>query len=284
MPTQLTELETLEVSLVKRGANKKRYALTKSEMDMQDLTAAILATPGETPEQVEKVMKADLSKEAQAVVGDALKMLDAVKEEMSRDLLDAIGEALGVGGKKKPPEEAKAEEDEAELVEEKEKELDGEKEGEKVEEEKSIEKSADPRIEAMFKENAELKAQIQKAADEASLKEHIAKAEKELNCVPSATPSDVGTILKRLDDFDKDLSKQVESIFAASHAIAKDSGLVEPVGSSQPGITTTTSGAEGEIEAKAKQRVTKTGEQYEVAYLKVLEANPELYTQVLRGE
>ena len=50
MPTQLTELETLEVSLVKRGANKKRYALTKSEMDMQDLTAAILATPGETPD------------------------------------------------------------------------------------------------------------------------------------------------------------------------------------------------------------------------------------------
>ena len=127
MPTQLTELETLEVSLVKRGANKKRYALTKSEMDMQDLTAAILATPGETPEEVEKVMKADLSKEAQAVVGDALKMLDAVKEEMSRDLLDAIGEALGVGGKKKPPEEAKAEEDEAELVEEKEKALDGER-------------------------------------------------------------------------------------------------------------------------------------------------------------
>mgnify|MGYP003645601808 CR=1 FL=1 len=279
MPTQLTELETLEVSLVKRGANKKRYALTKSEMDMQDLTAAILATPGETPEEVEKVMKADLSKEAQAVVGDALKMLDAVKEEMSRDLLNAIGDALGVGGEKKP-EETKAEEDE-ELEEEKEKALDGEEEGEKVEEEKSVEKSADPRIEAMFKENAELKAQIQKAADEASLKEHIAKAEKELNCVPSATPSDVGTILKKLDGFDKDLSKQVESIFAASHAIAKNSGLVEPIGSSQPGITTTASGAEGEIEALAKSRVAKTGEQYETAYLTVLRSHPELYTKSL---
>ncbi len=97
---KLTELDTLGVSLVKRGANRKRFALAKAEepMDEIEILKAVLEddTEFENAEQVaEAIEKAQLSAKAQSAVKGALRLLNAFKDELPEDTLDMLATMAG---------------------------------------------------------------------------------------------------------------------------------------------------------------------------------------------
>ena len=294
--TELSELDVLEVSLVKRGANNKTFALFKSETnEMKDLTAAILASPGDdNPELMKEMVVKGLSKEARATVGDAVKLLSAVKEEMSSGLYKQIQNALGLKGL----EEEKAEGDEpledtppsppaGELEEEAKAEGDAEPplsaEPEKEEDEetlKAVTKTDDPRLTKLFKANQELVAKIEKHESEKREKEFIEKANVEFACIPGATPNEVGLLLRDTADLDPKLANRLEGILKSTEAFTKNSGLFAEAGSSQAGgVAASDAGAK--LNNLAKQRVVKTGESYAVAYEQVLNENSNLYNELV---
>jgi hypothetical protein len=273
MATDLVDLETLEVSLVKRGANKKRFALAKNEgSEMKDLTAAILAAPGDIDPQLAEVLKEALSKEAEAVIADAFKMLSAVKDEMSGELFAKISEALGFGKAEEEPEE------EPEAAAEEPAEAAAEDEPEE-EAEKSIEKSADPEVVALFKEHEELKALYKAELAEKRTKEFIAKAEEQFANIPGATCEAVGHLLRDLHDLDQGIADRVESVLKGTQALVENVGVL---GESGTRAQAPASGdADARLDTMARARVEKTGISYAKAYESVLKENPKLYTESL---
>ena len=278
MATDLVDLETLEVSLVKRGANKKRFALAKNEgSEMKDLTAAILAAPGDIDPQLAEVLKEALSKEAEAVIADAFKMLSAVKDEMSGELFAKISEALGFGKAEEEPEEepeAAAEEPATEEPAEAAAEDEPEEEAEK-----SIEKSADPEVVALFKEHEELKALYKAELAEKRTKEFIAKAEEQFANIPGATCEAVGHLLRDLHDLDQGIAERVESVLKGTQALVENVGVL---GESGTRAQAPASGdADARLDTMARARVEKTGISYAKAYESVLKENPKLYTESL---
>ena len=77
---QLCDLETVEVSLVDKGANRRVFAIKKSEQEsMNDVISAILGTPFEKNEALlERLKKAELSEQAGEAIKSAIKLLSAV--------------------------------------------------------------------------------------------------------------------------------------------------------------------------------------------------------------
>lgn len=134
--TEMVELDTLGVSLVTRGANKKRFALTKSETmtKQQQMLAAFKAQieKGELPDEatVEKVCAGLGLEEKQTEGVKAMLRIRAAFADV--DKLDAaIAEVLGVtGGDVTAPEgdrvQAANEEEKPEPKAEEEKQADGE--------------------------------------------------------------------------------------------------------------------------------------------------------------
>lgn len=294
--TALEDLDVLEVSLVKRGANQKRFALWKTEENdtMRDLTAAILAAPGEEiPELVKEMVVKGLSKEARSTVADAVKLLSAVKEELSSDLYKQIQSALGLKGmdeekgeedaEEKPPElEAEAEEEQGDAEPPAGDVADQEKaEDEDEEAEKSVAKSEDPRVVQLMKQAEELQAELNSHKAEKRTKAFITKAQEELSAVPGADPEAVGNLLRDLDDADPALAARVEAVFKAADAFCKNSGVLGELGSSQAGAAIGADGSDfnAKMDGLARQRVAKTGESYAQAYEKVLGENASLYSQ-----
>ena len=295
---ELSDLDVLEVSLVKRGANKKTFALYKAEEKntMKDLTAAILAAPGdENTELMKDMVVKGLSKEARSTVGDAVKLLSAVKEEMSAGLYKQIQNALGLKGLEEekaedepredtPPEpptgdmeaEEGAEDVELPLGEEPEK-----KEEEEEEAKKAVTKNDDPRLQELFKANQELIAKIEKHEADKREKAFIEKAQAEFSMIPGATAEEVGKLLRDVDSMDVAIAKKVENILKSTEAFARNSGLFEEVGSSQAAVSSEGANAGAQLNSLAKQRVAKTGDSYAVAYEQVLNENSNLYNDLV---
>ena len=281
MATDLIDLETLEVSLVKRGANKKRFALTK-DSKMQDLTAAILAAPGEIDPELAAVLKEALSKEAEAVIADAFKMLSAVKDEMSGELFAKISDALGCGKAEGDDDEEEAAEAAPEAAPEEAPEAPAAEEEEEEEEtEKTIEKSEDPKVAALFKEHTELKALYKAEMETKRTAEFIAKAESDFSNIPGTTAEQVGGLLKDLHDLDQGIAERVESVLKGTQALVENVGVLGEAGSraQAPAVNDT----EGRIDALARARVEKSGGvmTFAKAYETVLRDNPKLYTESL---
>ena len=283
MATDLIDLETLEVSLVKRGANKKKFALAKKESEnMKDLTAAILAAPGEIDPALAEVLKEALSKEAEAVIADAFKMLSAVKDEMSGELFAKISEALGFG--KAEEDEAEEEAPEAAAEEapaEEAPEAPAPDEEEEEEAEKSIEKSDDPKVAALFKEHEDLKALYKAEMETKRAAEFVAKAEADFANIPGATVEQVGGLLKDLHDLDQGIAERVESVLKGTQALVENVGVLGEAGSRAQAPAA--NDADGRIEAMARSRVEKSGGALSLAkaYEAVLRDNPKLYTESL---
>ena len=317
MSTDLEELQVLEVSLVKTGANRKKFALWKGEETMLDLTAAILSAPSDDQTDLQKIMVTKgLSKEARATVGDAYKLLSAVKEEMSMGLYKELKNALGLKGmedEKEDDSEEKAEDSQAPMGEdeapaeappEAEEKAEGDDEAPPEAEEKAegddeedaqkavpvtiqqqnqaLAKSDDPKLIALYKTVADLQKVNKAHEDKARTKQFIEKADKAYPVVPGASPKEVGLLLRDLDAVDPKLCQRVEAIVKAANAFASNSGLLGEVGTSNAGASPYAVGnsdAEIQLEGMAKQRIAKTGESFAIAYEKVLMDNQALYNK-----
>ena len=107
----LTDLKTGEVSLVRRGANNKRIALTKSEseMNLEELIKSVLETEAEGEKDLVK------SLEARGLKGDALeiaksnyRMQQGFKDLVTSEELAEVAKAAGVVVKAKDEKQEKS--------------------------------------------------------------------------------------------------------------------------------------------------------------------------------
>ena len=119
--TALTELETVEVSLVPKGANlKKRFPIMKrdEENSMSDILHAVIDAQTSEDSHFENVIKsAQLSEEAGEAIKGAMKILSAYADQVpTEQALDVVSSGLGIS-KSDVAKEDKDEEDEAKKAE-----------------------------------------------------------------------------------------------------------------------------------------------------------------------
>lgn len=262
----LTSLRTDKVSLVHRGANKRRFALKKSEeteMDEKDL--ALLADvmksaefDGEA-EVMARIAKAGLDEKAMNAVKGALRLLNGFREnpEVGK-LADMLAEKVGYPAPKakqemKPEDEPKQKQKpEDEYPEPMAKALEGLpaeqakaimkalRDGEDKAAQERIAKAAEE-VAIAKREAAEAKATAEKTQailkaeqDKTRTKELIAKAASDYQHVPGESEK-LGVILKSLEDVDPKLRESVESVLKAADEAIKEGGLFVEKGKSGVG-------------------------------------------------
>ncbi len=126
-------------------------------------------------------------------------------------------------------------------------------------------------------EAAEATEALRKARDEQADKEAIAKAAEWTSL--SLDPAVVGPELRRLAEFDTDLSKAVESALEAANAQAESAGIFTEIG--KAGLPDAGDAyAKMATLAKAKVEAGQAGT-FEQAFAAVVGDNPDLYSQHL---
>ena len=263
MASDLEELEVEEVSLVKSPANRKRFYLSKKAEQMNDITAAILALPDEDGvKPLEDIDKGEISKETAQVLGNVKKLLEAVKDELSPELMARLAESLGMSRERaedEDAEKAKPEEDEEKLKAE------------------DVFKSEDPQLVSLFKKNQELEALYKAELFEKKRAGYVAKAERELAEVPGIDSNELGLLLSDIDDLSPKHALKVEELLKSVSTFARQSNAFSEVGSAAPGIGSDS--AKARLDSLARSKVAKSGGSYAERYVEVLGENPELYTQ-----
>lgn len=223
--TELTELKALEVSLVDAGANKKkRFPIFKQELDMDEILKAVLETEVDEEAKLgEWLEKAKLSDKGKAAVTSVLRMLSAYKDELPKDVLDALAATVGYDKAKAKKEEPKKEEDE-EMTEEK-KEV---KKEEMDPEVAAVMKAQATEMEALKAQNEQITKALRAETDARKLMEWTAKAEQELSHYPGKSAKELGLMLKTAEDKDPEFAKQqFEVLKSASVAFAASPILKE---------------------------------------------------------
>ena len=212
--TALTELETVEVSLVPAGANlKKRFPIMKKNEDssMSDILHAVIDAQTSEESHFDSVVKsAELSEEAAAAVKGAMKILNAYSDMIpTEQALAVVSEGLGV---QKAEEASKAEHEDDEDDEEKKevKEL-----SEMITESEKGEHKED--AEKMDHEDDEDKAKKEDDEDKAK-KEDEDEAEKMYHGDDEKKKS----LQKSLEDLDPAIRDQVTALWKSqAEAVAK---------------------------------------------------------------
>ena len=276
MPKRLSDLDVVEVSLVPKGANRKKFLLMKevNGMDMEELYKIVMETELEDEDKVDEVLKAELSDKAANAVKGALRLLNAYKDELPKNIIKTLADLIGYGYPE-PAEKAKKDEEEYGYPKPKVKKEDGSLDLEAIPEE------VRPAIEALWKEHEEavrkaeeLEARLQEERDRQLTKEFVAKAAEFRNL--SAKPDDLGPVLKRISELSAEDYGLIESVLKAADEALEGNRLLEEIGSGM-------SGGEimGEVEGLAQQLVQKDGLTHEQAVDRVLTMHPELYRRYL---
>jgi hypothetical protein len=311
-PTELTDLEVDEVSLVKQGANGRRFRILKAGgapgdymEELSDILKSDMGIEDQTRDLIEKKAPELSPDAAEAMVG-VVKLAQTYAEQLPSDIFDTLAEASGFekAVKKQPlPADGKTPDkpdDEDDEDDDKDQEDDApqnkkakkmakkadkgavEKALEKIEKEEDIDllpEDIQKAVRPLWKHNVELAEKIEKMEDERLTKEFIAKAA-EFTRLPK-TP-EFATVLKSMSQkLDADEFAVVEGVFKASEEALKESGLFAEVGS-----TIAVAGTpQGKLEAMAKERLTKSDGKltYEQAMADVTMEHPEIYEEMTRN-
>lgn len=282
---QLTSLEDpqwSELSLVKRGANKKkRFPITKgAEMiTLEEVLKTVLEGEIESETELEEIFKAaKVSEKGVAAAKGALRLLEAFKDELPAGIVAKLAKIAGMKAEgeeeeKKPgfmfPDKANKAEFDAWLEampEDLKKSFTIEDE---PEEENMDTKNLPDEVQAILKEredelselktkNEKIEKELAEAKDKRELAEWTAKAEKDCSHYPGKSVEEMGQMLKSLNDADPELAKaQFESMKQASEAL-KSSVLLKESGAG--GAQAGGGDAWSQIEKLADGLVEKSGD------------------------
>ncbi len=279
--TAVRDMQPFEVSLVKRGANKKRpFPMFKSEeyMDIEEILKAVLETETDGESELEELLKAGVSEKGVAAAKSALRILQAFKDELPKDVLDKLGAIAGMENQKddkkpdyKYPEPMKKVEQLEGLPEEIKKQVE------------LVLKSRDDEIDAVRKQNDSITKALQAERDARDLAVWVEKARSELSHFPGKSADEMGKILKSLHDVDPELAKsQFEQMQSASELIKKSQLLTNTNTVAIGGSSS--SSAWDQIEKLADGLVQKSDTlmSKSKAIAQVMEVRPDLYSQYLR--
>lgn len=294
----LEDLDTLGVSLVHRGANKKTFALFKSEKNKPMKTSeikvlkAILEDEGplENADRIEAIIKEhDMNPKAGMALKGAMKIIEAFRDEMDDESVKSIKALFGEeeeddDDKKEEKSTAKAEEEEEETTKAEEDDMSADKA--KKELSKGIPEALRPQMEALWKSQkeavakaAELEAVLKAERNERLNREYIAKAEKDFSAMP-VNSGELAMLLKGLNDADPKLTAKLETILKAANEAIGKSSLLNEVGSA---AKSQSGSAMSRLEDIAKSMVSKAEGKLTPAAALVLamEQNTDLYTEYL---
>jgi len=308
----LTDLETLEVSLVPAGANKKGHFPIKKAMetDMSETLHAVLDAPSTNDEHFDTVIKgANLGGEGVDPIRGAMKLISAYS-----DVIDPA-KAAAIVAKAFSEKEEDEDEKEEEEVEAK-KEEDEEEESEKAEDEnapkpdeavdeeeaveaeeeedldeeekrKSLTKSLQgvptairKELERVWKANANLEKTLKQERDEKARKEFVAKAAEDYPNLPGISPDELGLIMKTLHDLDPEVSGKMEQVLKAANTAIASGDVFSELGTGTAGGA---SSAYGRLDSIAKEKVSKGAGaiSYAKSFEEALNENPDLYNNYL---
>lgn len=240
----LTNLDTLGVSLVRRGANKRKFAITKSEEGVMDekaieLLTTVLKEAGYEGEDkiLEQLKKAQMDEKATGAVNGAIRILSAFSDNPEiKKLLDGLKAALG--GESNPTPKAK----EDKPMDEKDKKnpaypapmakalelLPEDQRGMFAPVLKAMLDAAEgasaERIQKAEERATATEAILKSERDARLVKEYVSKAATEFDKVPGK-PEELGLVLKALNDANPELCKKVESILKSAQAALKESAI-----------------------------------------------------------
>ena len=217
MPEQnkLTQVETHEVSLVRRGANGKKFALTKG-LEMNEVIEAVIKTEIDGEQELIESL-GDVSEDQAEIAKAAFRLQVGFQDKLSTEQLSQVAKtALG----EDPGEEKPAEDGEEKPAEE------GE---EKPAEEGEVEKSAEvsEEIQKQINEKEAQLAALQKSADESALKvvelekaalrkTYVEKAEKDFSHIAGISTEDMADLLMDLAAVSPELVNRVSKTWTAT--------------------------------------------------------------------
>lgn len=268
---RLKNLEAVEVSIVPRGANRRKFLIFKGDdVKMLDFES-IMDIELENEQEVDNVLKAEgLSEKAINAIKGALKLLNAFKEELPGDILSKLAGLAGYGYPEPTSKEEPKEED---------------KEGVKKDgalDIKSLPEDLRPSIERLWKEhqelvkkNEELEALLKAEQEQKLIREFVQKAETELSNFP-AKPEELGLLLKSISEKAPEEYQKLEDVLKSANEMLKESNLFRETGrnSSAPGSV------EDKLSAMAQEIMkSEPSLSFEQAYVKALYMNPDLYKE-----
>jgi len=277
--SELKNLEAIEVSLVSKAANKKKFVILKSESkgvnQMDEILKAIVEAELENEQEVDKILKAKkVSDKAMAAVKGALKVLNAFKDELPNDVMTTLAGLAGYGYAA-PEEMAKQKAGYKEYKPMKK--ADGSLDLDGVPEE------VKPLLISLWKENEDivkksnvLEAMIQKQEEDRLTEKYVQVAKQFKNF--SVNPEELGVVLKEIAKKAPDIITKVEEVLKSADAALSKAGLFKEIGSAAGNAPK----AMDKIEQKANEimkteKITKAA-----AITKTLEDNPELYNEYLK--
>jgi hypothetical protein len=278
MPTYLEELQVAEVSLVPKAANQRRFLLWKSDTPkggdepMEELLKAALESKLANEEAIDQ---ADLTDQAKDALRGSLRILNAHRQELPKDVLTMMAK---VGGWELAKEAApKPEPTHMSAPVRK---ADGSWDMSGLE---TVPQEVRPMVEQLWKahiaqvEKAEkLEAQLKKAQDEQALREYVAKAQ-EFSNLPMP-PAELGLVLKMIHDGAPDVDPKVMQLLTAVNAQLVENAIYKELGHGGARAGS----AYEKLEAAAKGLVEKDATMtFEQAMLRVMELHPELYSEYL---
>jgi hypothetical protein len=268
--TALTDLEAKEVSLVDRGANKKRRfpVFKKKELEMDPEILEILKAVGEEPLESEEQLDAWIEKqklgekEANAVRG-AMRILSGFSDNASiKEMVKAMSALIGGKSENKTGDKAC---DEYGKPKEK-------TDKAKAEPDAEPEKPADDKEETVAKNDNAIPEAVQKMIDgERQAREKIekelanerrlrrrteirAKVEKEYSLVPGMSHDEMADLLL---DADEPTREVIEKQWAKVQEAMNASNLLRTAGANYPGDDGSSGDAWSEIEKMANGFVEK---------------------------
>ena len=204
---RLKELETHEVSLVDRPANRRTFLVLKNETslkgekDMEDKILSLLDTPFENEEQyLETLKKNEMSDDAIQAIAAAMRLLKPHQETLTGENINVVKELLGI-------------EEEEQATEGDENDADTELNIDEVPEDVRAQ------VEGLFKSQSEaiqkaeeLEKEINVMKAEKNRAEFIEKAESNFSSVPGTTAVDLGELLQELTIAAPEAAGKIEAI------------------------------------------------------------------------
>lgn len=276
---ELTDLHANEVSLVDRGANKKkRFPIFKEEtMDeqLQEILKAVLETEVDEESQLaDWIEKQKVSEKGQAAIKSALRILSAYKDELPKGALDQLAAAAGYpspkGGYPEPKSKGKEKEEKETKVKKEIPSLTPETE--------AIFKAQEAEINALKERNDEIQKALKAEQDKRELETWIAKVKEELAYYPGKSVQELGEQLKKMNDVDPELAKSQFELMRQASSALKESAILKERGT--PGGAPASGSAWEEINKKAAALIEKSSDvnfTREKAVARIIELHPELY-------
>lgn len=284
----LTGVKTRELSVVGRGANSRRVALTKSEdrnMEFADLIKTVMDTEAEGETVLVATLKAaNTSDEAIEVAVANFRLQSGFKDKLSKEQFSEVAKAAGF-------DVAKTEDEKRQDEEEDPKKPGFFMNGKRMPTKKShVPADMPAEMQKAFDAQNATIAELKKSADEsaavvvelrkeAELKGHVAKCEKEFAHVPGLSAQEMGVKLQKAYEVSEDFGKAQEKEWGTVSAALQGSTLLQV-----QGVTHSDDGssAMAKMNAIAKEMRSKDSNLTEAkAFVKATEENPELYSDYL---